>query len=68
MPLYEYRCSYCDHLFERLNHHDSDLPLCPVCNSETVKIFSQSSFRLKGAGFHANDYTRYSRKNVNKTS
>ncbi|MFC1553395.1 FmdB family zinc ribbon protein [candidate division KSB1 bacterium] len=62
MPLYEYRCRYCSNIFEQLNNYDSDLPLCPVCNSETEKIFSSSSFRLKGAGFHVNDYTKHRRK------
>ena len=66
MPLFEFRCLYCYHLFEQLCQQNSDLPLCPVCNSEAEKIFSQSSFRLKGTGFHSNDYTRLGRKQSNK--
>lgn len=64
-PMFEFRCEH-DHLFEELCS-EGDRPPCPHCNSiETYRIISPSSFRLKGAGFHATDYSRFGRKKANK--
>ncbi len=37
----------------------SDRPLtrCPECKGKLEKIFSQTSFHLKGSGWYATDYT-----------
>jgi predicted nucleic acid-binding Zn ribbon protein len=37
----------------------SDKPLskCPQCRGKLEKIFSQTSFQLKGSGWYVNDYT-----------
>jgi predicted nucleic acid-binding Zn ribbon protein len=37
----------------------SDRPLtrCPECKGKLEKIFSQTSFQLKGSGWYASDYT-----------
>ena len=59
MPLYEYRCTYCDHLFEKLQTHFEDNPVCPICGSETVRIMSSPSIRFRGSGFHCTDYTKH---------
>lgn len=50
MPLYEYRCQACGHLFEKMVSfsQSSKLPECPVCNStETRK--QMSTFASKGS-------------------
>ncbi|MGZ5398357.1 MAG: FmdB family zinc ribbon protein, partial [Mycobacterium sp.] len=36
MPLYEYECSACGALFERLRSMSDDAPGCPNCESEHV--------------------------------
>jgi putative FmdB family regulatory protein len=36
MPLYEYECGSCGHLFERLRAIGDDAPACPTCDSEEV--------------------------------
>ena len=36
MPLYEYECGNCGHLFERLRAMNDDAPACPTCDSERV--------------------------------
>lgn len=36
MPLYEYRCSACQHQFEQLVRVD-DVPACPVCQSSSLE-------------------------------
>jgi putative FmdB family regulatory protein len=36
MPLYEYECGNCGHLFERLRAMNEDAPACPTCESDRV--------------------------------
>ena len=61
MPLYEFRCTHCDNLFEQIQPYRADWPLCPVCGSETMRIMSSSSVKFKGSGFHCTDYTKHGR-------
>ena len=66
MPIYEYRCTSCDNLFDRLQSHDDDSPDCPVCGSEVMKIFSITGLKFTGSGFHSTDYgKRGPKKGVN---
>lgn len=67
MPLYEFRCSSCDNLFEELKAHDDDLPVCPVCYGDVERIMSAPVFRFKGHGFHATDYNRHGPRQVGRT-
>ncbi|MGD9609074.1 MAG: FmdB family zinc ribbon protein [Desulfovibrionaceae bacterium] len=57
MPLYEFRCPACDHVFEELRRagDDGDAP-CPDCGHASPRVVSLSAFALKGTGFYANDY------------
>ncbi len=58
MPIYEYVCEKCDHHLEVMQKMD-DMPLvkCPQCGRKKLeKIFSQTSFQLKGGGWYVNDY------------
>lgn len=41
MPLYEYRCEPCDHIFETLIRSADDVAHCPKCGSlEVAKLLS----------------------------
>ena len=40
MPLYEYRCEKCTHVFERLVFHEDDPVGCPRCGGGVHKILS----------------------------
>ncbi len=41
MPIYEYRCTACDHEFEQLVR-PGDTPACPTCKGETLeRLLSQ---------------------------
>jgi putative FmdB family regulatory protein len=41
MPIYEYRCEPCDHVFETLVRGRGDTPHCPKCGGvELAKQFS----------------------------
>ena len=65
MPIYEYRCIRCDNLFDKLQNPDDDEPVCPVCGSEVMRIFSPIGLHFKGPGFHCNDYGKFKSKNKN---
>ncbi len=49
MPLYEYRCQTCGHLFEKMVafSQNSKLPECPQCKSQDTKK-QISAFATKG--------------------
>jgi putative FmdB family regulatory protein len=58
MPIYEYRCSACQHKLESLQKlSDPPLKTCPVCGEETLtKLVSAAGFQLKGSGWYATDF------------
>lgn len=63
MPIYEYVCQKCDHHLEIMQKmSDKALTKCPECKGKLEKIFSQTSFQLKGSGWYVNDYAGKSAK------
>jgi putative FmdB family regulatory protein len=58
MPIYEYRCSACQHKLESLQRFaDAPLKTCPVCHADAlVKLVSAAGFQLKGSGWYATDF------------
>jgi len=58
MPIYEYRCTKCEHEFEQWQKiSDPPVKVCPKCHAHKVeKLMSLSSFQLKGSGWYATDY------------
>jgi len=58
MPLYEYRCTRCDHLFE-VHHEVGGTPgPCPVCGGPARRVFTSVGLIFKGSGFHTTDYRK----------
>lgn len=58
MPIYEYQCDACGHVFDKLQKM-SDEPLkdCPQCEqSALTKLVSAPSFKLKGSGWYESDF------------
>jgi putative FmdB family regulatory protein len=58
MPIYEYRCTACEHKLEALQKF-SDAPLvtCPKCEQNAlVKLVSAAGFQLKGSGWYQTDF------------
>jgi putative FmdB family regulatory protein len=58
MPIYEYRCTACEHKLEAIQKF-SDAPLvtCPVCAKNTLtKLVSAAGFQLKGSGWYQTDF------------
>ena len=58
MPIYEYRCTKCDKVFEEWHRHiDDDLSHpCPDCQGTAERLVSNTSFVLKGGGWYVTDY------------
>jgi len=60
MPLYEYRCTACNHLFEVHHEVGGTAGPCPVCGGMARRIFTSVGLIFKGSGFHATDYRKSS--------
>ncbi len=58
MPIYEYACGKCENEFEVEQRISEDpVKTCPKCRSRKVKrLISQTSFHLKGGGWHSDLY------------
>lgn len=60
MPIYEYQCTACGHVLEKIQKL-SDPPLtdCPDCGRpELKKLISAAGFRLKGGGWYETDFKK----------
>lgn len=59
MPIYEYKCEDCGHVFEewQKDFEDHVWP-CPQCEKPSKRIISNTSFVLKGSGWYVTDYGR----------
>jgi putative FmdB family regulatory protein len=57
MPVYEYRCTACNHQFElRQKFSDAPVDQCPKCGGAVHKMVSASAFSLKGDGWYGDGY------------
>jgi len=66
MPIYEYICEKCGSHLEVLQKvSDAPLKRCSKCRGKLEKIFSRTSFQLKGGGWYMTDY---SGKSASKTA
>jgi putative FmdB family regulatory protein len=68
MPLYEYECERCGHLFEVIQKF-SDQPIdkCPKCGGPVHKLQSAPAFQFKGSGWYITDYARKDQSGSGKT-
>lgn len=59
MPLYEYRCSKCERVFEVMQKF-SDAPLesHEGCGGSVERLISAPAFQFKGSGWYITDYAR----------
>lgn len=59
MPIYEYKCSECGHVFEKIQGFSAPSSgKCPLCNGKASRLLSQCTFHLKGSGWYATDYAK----------
>lgn len=58
MPIYEYQCTSCHHLFDLIQKiNDQPEKTCPKCSKNTaIKLISAAGFQLKGTGWYATDF------------
>jgi len=66
MPIYEYQCGECGHIFDALQKMSDDpLKACPECNEDALKkLLSAPKFRLKGSGWYETDFKTGSKRNI----
>ena len=59
MPLYDYECLSCGHIFELRQSFDA-LPegTCPECEGSSRRRFNAVPIIYKGSGFYTTDYKR----------
>lgn len=59
MPLYEYQCKKCGHLFEKIQKF-SDKPIkkCPKCGGPVEQTISAPAVQFKGSGWYVTDYAK----------
>lgn len=58
MPIYEYECKVCGHMFDTIqSFKEEPLADCPVCKKPALKkLISASAFHLKGSGWYVTDF------------
>lgn len=68
MPIYEYRCTACNHKLDALQKiSEPPLQECPSCHGQTLhKLISAASFRLKGSGWYETDFKDKHKKNIHE--
>ena len=66
MPIYEYQCEDCGHLFDALQKMSDDpLKDCPDCGEAALrKLLSAPNFRLKGGGWYETDFKDKNQRNL----
>jgi len=59
VPLYEYKCAKCDHIYEKIQKF-SDKPRakCPECGGAGKRQLSAPAIHFKGTGWYITDYSR----------
>ncbi len=61
MPIYEYYCPDCQHLFEEWQKDFTEREMnCPICGTKAKRLISNTSFILKGSGWYVTDYAHKS--------
>lgn len=58
MPIYDYQCDDCGHLFEVIKKRSAPEPAeCPDCGAaDPRRAISATAFQLKGTGWYVTDY------------
>ena len=57
MPLYEYRCTNCGNVFEKIQSFSApEQTECPKCAGRSERLLSAPAIQFKGSGFYLTDY------------
>lgn len=70
MPIYEFECSACGHVFDRLQKiSDPDPTDCPECGERKIhRRLTAPAFRLSGSGWYETDFKKDGDKKRNLVS
>ena len=61
MPLYEYLCKKCGHVFEKIvKFSDKPIKKCPECGGSVEQTISAPAVQFKGSGWYVTDYAKKS--------
>jgi putative FmdB family regulatory protein len=56
MPIYDYRCDHCGHVFSAVqSFSDVALEKCPNCGKKPRRLISMPSIVFKGSGWYKTD-------------
>jgi putative FmdB family regulatory protein len=59
MPVYEYRCSKCEKVFEKMQKFaDEPLTIHEDCGGPVERLISAPGLHFKGSGWYITDYAR----------
>ena len=57
MPLYEYKCTQCDRLTEKIQKFsDTEITECPHCGGPLERVLSAPAISFKGGGWFKDGY------------
>lgn len=57
MPIYEYECTSCARVFEKLLRRAEDAPEdCKECGGAVKRLISAPAIQFKGTGWYVTDY------------
>jgi putative FmdB family regulatory protein len=64
MPIYEYKCTGCDELFEiKQSFNDKPVTVCHLCGKEARRVFKPAPIIFKGSGFYVTDHAKKDKEN-----
>lgn len=56
MPIYDYRCDHCGHVFSAVQSYaDPTLEKCPSCGKKPRKLMATPAIVFKGGGWYKTD-------------
>ena len=56
MPIYDYRCDHCGHVFSAVqSFNDEALDKCPNCGKKPRRLLSMPAIVFKGSGWYKTD-------------
>jgi len=56
MPIYDYRCDHCGHVFSAVqSYKDEPLEKCPNCGKKPRRLISTPAIVFKGSGWYKTD-------------
>jgi putative FmdB family regulatory protein len=56
MPIYDYRCDHCGHVFSAVqSFKDESLEKCPNCGKKPRRLISMPAIVFKGSGWYKTD-------------